>query len=549
MPSDTLRQRNGASAELVAATPSSSHGNGEMGSKGAPRVASDFWSIALLGLLYTLQGIPMGLCGSVPLLLAKRVGYKEQALFSFCSWPFSLKLLWAPLVDSLFWPRMGRRKSWLVPVQMVCGAMMLLGADYIDVWVGEVPDVKPDVKSLTAYFFVLYLLMATQDIAVDGWALTMLSRKNVSYASTCNSVGQTVGYFIAYVGFLVLNDPGTCNKYLRSVPDEDRGLVSLADFLRFFGVVFVLTTVYVWAFKPEVEPGPSEAEADTRGLLEGGAHAPESAEPEGVIDTYKMLWRVVRLPAVQQFVLVLFTCKVAFAVTDSATTLKIVEYGVPKEQMAAFAPVMVLLGIAIPLILGQATNGPRALTVFLVGHLLRMLSGVVYAGLLVVTRSIYSQPEPELPGWFYAFLLGAVALHEVAVNVMFVAQMSFFARVSDPSIGGTYMTLLNTIANLGSKWPISVSLGLLDDLTLRECRGAPDGPHAATVLAFPCTAVDSEESPCVANGGHCETLRDGYYVQFAVCTLLGVLWLLVFVPRVLKLQRLGEAAWHLKAST
>ena len=34
--------------------------------------------------------------------------------------------------------------------------------------------------------------------------------------------------------------------------------------------------------------------------------------------------------------------------------------------------------------------------------------------------------------------------HEVASQLIFVSSMSFFARVSDPSIGGTYMTLLNT---------------------------------------------------------------------------------------------------------
>ena len=32
---------------------------------------------------------------------------------------------------------------------------------------------------------------------------------------------------------------------------------------------------------------------------------------------------------------------------------------------------------------------------------------------------------------------------------MFVAHMSFHAQISDPSIGGTYMTLLNTLSNLG----------------------------------------------------------------------------------------------------
>ena len=38
---------------------------------------------------------------------------------------------------------------------------------------------KADVVSITAMFFLLVLLAATQDIAVDGWALTLLSRKNV----------------------------------------------------------------------------------------------------------------------------------------------------------------------------------------------------------------------------------------------------------------------------------------------------------------------------------------------------------------------------------
>ena len=52
----------------------------------------------------------------------------------------------------------------------------------------EVPS--PDVLHLTACFFVLNFCAATQDIAVDGWALTMLSPKNVGLASTCNSVGQ-----------------------------------------------------------------------------------------------------------------------------------------------------------------------------------------------------------------------------------------------------------------------------------------------------------------------------------------------------------------------
>lgn len=61
---------------------------------------------------------------------------------------------------------------------------------------------KGDVFKLTCAFFFLNFFAATQDIAVDGWALTMLTKENRSLASTCNSVGQTAGYFMGYVVFL-----------------------------------------------------------------------------------------------------------------------------------------------------------------------------------------------------------------------------------------------------------------------------------------------------------------------------------------------------------
>lgn len=51
--------------------------------------------------------------------------------------------------------------------------------------------------------------------------------------------------------------------------------------------------------------------------------------------------------------------------------------------------------------------------------------------------------------------------------------MAFFAQISDPSIGGTYMTLLNTICNLGGNWPSTLALWFVDPLTFRGCENAP----------------------------------------------------------------------------
>lgn len=52
---------------------------------------------------------------------------------------------------------------------------------------------------------------------------------------------------------------------------------------------------------------------------------------------------------------------------------------------------------------------------------------------------------------------------------MFVASMAFFAKVSDPAVGGTYMTFLNTLANLGGNWPATATLWFVDTLTWKRC--------------------------------------------------------------------------------
>lgn len=120
----------------------------------------------LLVLLYFLQGVPMGLAmGSVPYLLKSKLSYGQIGVFTLASYPYSMKLLWSPIVDAIWSPKMGRRKSWIVPVQAV-SAMALL-------WLGGkaeklMEEAGERLYFFTAVFFALVMLCATQDIAVDG---------------------------------------------------------------------------------------------------------------------------------------------------------------------------------------------------------------------------------------------------------------------------------------------------------------------------------------------------------------------------------------------
>ena len=63
--------------------------------------------------------------GSLPFLLKEHLSYSQIATFSLASYPYSLKLLWSPIVDSLFIPSVGRRRSWIIPMQLLIGTLML----------------------------------------------------------------------------------------------------------------------------------------------------------------------------------------------------------------------------------------------------------------------------------------------------------------------------------------------------------------------------------------------------------------------------------------
>jgi len=136
-------------------------------------IAGDERNILVLLFLYILQGIPLGLAAAIPLILTNRnVSYKQQAEFSFAYWPFSVKLLWAPIVDSCFISSFGRRKTWLVPVQYLIGVTMMVLSYNVDYYLGDGSEgSEPNVTILTAMFFFLQFwavvfMIATTLVAV-----------------------------------------------------------------------------------------------------------------------------------------------------------------------------------------------------------------------------------------------------------------------------------------------------------------------------------------------------------------------------------------------
>jgi MFS transporter, PAT family, solute carrier family 33 (acetyl-CoA transportor), member 1 len=468
----------------------------------------------------------MGLSGSIPMIMKENgASYQSLSLFSLVSLPFSLKLLWAPLVDSLYIPGIGRRKTWLLPVQFICGFVMIYGSLHINDWVQNTSHDKElsqiNANKLTLFFLLLYFLMATQDITVDGWALTMLSRQNVSYASTCNALGQVLGLFLANQGFIVLSDPSWCQRVLGLA----HPLIDLSSFMCFWGGVFIVLTLLVMFFKTEVEP--------------------ESAEvADGLYETYRHILWIFQLKPVQLLATILLTARITFGPNDAVSQFKFQEYGMAKADIASISPILFCLSLTLPAVLGRQMSC-QPMTMYLSGITLKVVTSLLIWCLFELSIIQYDPlRSPDGPSvYFFVLFIVVMSMNELAGNMIFGSQTSFFAKIADPSIGGTYMTLLNTVANLGSKWPNFLALYMLPKLTLSQCTSVSS--NAELLLDNQTQPFNCPEdlALCESSGGRCDVLTDGYTIQQISCVTFGVVWLLCFYRSINKLDLTSNTDW------
>ncbi|CCF35989.1 acetyl-CoA transporter 1 [Colletotrichum higginsianum] len=480
----------------------------------------------LLVLLYFLQGVPMGLAGgSVPFLMKDHMSYSEIGIFSLASYPYSLKLLWSPIVDAVWSPKVGRRKSWILPIQLLSGfGMLWLGSTVENMMANTGKPGGPTVWNFTGWWFFLVFMCATQDIAVDGWALTLLTPGNVSYASTAQTVGLTAGHFLSYTVFLAFNSKDFANRYFRSSP-LDQGLMSLGGYLTFWGWAYIAITIGLSLFKREEK----------------------TKNEDGIWDVYKIMWGVLKLKNIQTIIIVHLIAKIGFQANDAVTNLKLIDKGFGQENMALTVLIDFPFEIALGYYAGKWSQEYTPMRLWCWGFMGRLVAA------LIAQFTVTIFPAGGVTSWYMLVVIGEHVFSTFTNTIMFVAVSAFHARIADPVIGGTYMTLLATVCNLGGTFPRFFVLRLVDYFTVATCHpGNPAdlGALKGSIVTEPFScSLQPDKERCVAGGGTCEMVRDGYYFVNIICVIFGVVTFMLYIrPRVLHLQSLPMRAWRLSPS-
>lgn len=120
-------------------------------------------------------------------LRASGMSLTNVGLLSMLMLPLMLKFLWAPWVDRKRWGRLGHRRGWIVMTQLSCCAAIAALA-----WVQP-----SNITALLVVGMVIALCIATQDIATDGYATSILHNQ------TQRATGNGIQAAAVAVGVLV----------------------------------------------------------------------------------------------------------------------------------------------------------------------------------------------------------------------------------------------------------------------------------------------------------------------------------------------------------
>ena len=154
----------------------------------------------LIRALYLTQGIPIGfLFEALPVLLRQQgVPLDAIAILPLAALPWIFKFLWAPLVDNRFSRRLGRRRSWIVPMQTVLIVSLTVCA--------LLPPTVSNVGLLLTAFLIGSVAAATQDTATDGLAAETLTGARLATANALQAGGMMGGFMLGGAGALILTD-------------------------------------------------------------------------------------------------------------------------------------------------------------------------------------------------------------------------------------------------------------------------------------------------------------------------------------------------------
>jgi MFS transporter, PAT family, beta-lactamase induction signal transducer AmpG len=371
-------------------------------------------------LLGVSSGFPLTLLvGTMTFWLAKiEVDLATIGFVVALGTPYTIKFLWAPLVDKLPLPFLtkafGQRRGWLYLIQV-----LLIGA----VWGLGSSDPVNNLPVFAAWAVILAFLSATQDIVVDAYRIEILAEDEFAHGTATNQFGYRTGNLIAGAGTI----------YVASTEGLNLG----------WGLAYGLTALCVFpAMFASFWAGPGKYVnkfSDASGMTTG------AWLKETVINPFREFMNRRGWVMVLLFVLVY---KVGDAMGQSMLNPMVVKLGYSDLEFIAASKAW---GFAA-LIAGSALGAPFILWLgmgraLVMSGLMMMLSNVMF---MILAASAHN----------YWMLVAAIVTENMTSGIGLTVFITYLSGLSSLAYTATQFALLSSFAAVGRTW-LSTPAGVI----------------------------------------------------------------------------------------
>ncbi len=146
--------------------------------------------LLVLVLLGFASGLPLYLTGATlkAWMTDEGMSLATIGLFSFVSLPYSLKVFWAPFLDRFSLPGLGRRRGWMLAMQV--GMAVALAALALT-------QPRLDLFRVVVLALAVAFTSATYDIAVDAWRAEALEQKHLGLGNSIHIAAYRVAMLVS----------------------------------------------------------------------------------------------------------------------------------------------------------------------------------------------------------------------------------------------------------------------------------------------------------------------------------------------------------------
>ena len=164
----------------------------------------------------------------------------------------------------------------------------------------------------------------------------------------------------------------------------------------------------------------------------------KTKERDGIVDVYRSMFGILKLRNIQTIIIIHLIGKIGFQANDAVTNLKLLDKGFSQEDMALTVLIDFPFEISLGYYAGRWSTIYPPVHVWCWAFVGRLIAAVIAQSTVMIF------PKEGVQTWYLLTVIGSHIFSTFSNTVMFVAISAFHAKIADPTIGGTYMTLLAT---------------------------------------------------------------------------------------------------------